>query len=171
MFVKAKFADILDSMCPNSAASTHSVFCTHCSHICMQVNNCTTLQVSGLAARLKQADKDAALYNSREALFGKPTTDYSQVKKLWETFEPFQQFWSVAAAWQVTQSLAASAVCHKTAQHTANCASIQKRVYCDASTAMQVLRCKYYNASADVLCRSIKELGCMTPCISWTERL
>ena len=59
------------------------------------------LQVSGLAVRLKQADKDAALYNSREVLFGKPATDYSEVKKLWEAFEPFQQFWSVAAAWQV----------------------------------------------------------------------
>lgn len=59
------------------------------------------MQVLGLAARLKQADKDASLYNSREALFGKPTTDYSEVKRLWETFEPFQQFWSVAAAWQV----------------------------------------------------------------------
>ena len=59
------------------------------------------MQVSGVAGRLKQAEKDAALYNSREALFGKPTTDYTEVKTLWDTFEPFQQFWSVAAAWQV----------------------------------------------------------------------
>ncbi len=59
------------------------------------------MQVSGLAARLKQAEKDAALYNSREALFGKPTTDYNEVKKLWESFEPYQQFWSIAAAWKV----------------------------------------------------------------------
>ena len=59
------------------------------------------MQVSTLAARLKQAEKDAALYNSREALFGKPATDYSDVKKLWETFEPYQQFWSIAAAWKV----------------------------------------------------------------------
>ncbi len=62
---------------------------------------CLALQVSALAARLKQAEKDAALYNSREALFGKPTTDYSEVKKLWESFEPYQQFWSIAAAWKV----------------------------------------------------------------------
>lgn len=59
------------------------------------------LQVSSLAARLKQAEKDAALYNSREALFNKPTTDYSKVKKLWGTFEPYQQFWSIAASWKV----------------------------------------------------------------------
>ncbi|KAL0019092.1 hypothetical protein WJX77_000912 [Trebouxia sp. C0004] len=57
-------------------------------------------KVSALAARLKQAEKDAALYNSREALFGKPATDYSQVRKLWEGFEPYQQFWSIAAAWK-----------------------------------------------------------------------
>lgn len=60
------------------------------------------VQVSGLAARLKQAEKDAALYNSREALFGNTTTDYSEVKKLWETFEPYQHFWSIAASWKVT---------------------------------------------------------------------
>jgi len=59
------------------------------------------LQVSTLAARLKQAEKDAALYNSREALFGKPATDYSEVRKLGESFEPYQQFWSIAAAWKV----------------------------------------------------------------------
>jgi len=60
---------------------------------------------------LKQAEKDAALYNSREALFGKPATDYSEVKKLWESFEPYQQFWSIAAAWKVcnnTMSLAST---------------------------------------------------------------
>lgn len=63
------------------------------------------LQVASLAARLKQAEKDAALYNSREALFNKPTTDYSKVKKLWETFEPYQQFWSIAASWKVSVML------------------------------------------------------------------
>lgn len=72
----------------------------------VQVKSCKAskfglMQVSTLAARLKQAEKDAALYNSREALFGKPATDYSDVKKLWETFETYQQFWSIAAAWKV----------------------------------------------------------------------
>ena len=62
---------------------------------------CYHLQVSSLGARLKQAEKDAALYNSREALFNKSNTDYSEVKKLWETFEPYQQFWSIAASWKV----------------------------------------------------------------------
>ena len=66
---------------------------------------CCDLQVSSLGARLRQAEKDAALYNSREALFDKPTTDYSEVKKLWETFEPYQQFWSIAASWKVNTRL------------------------------------------------------------------
>lgn len=67
----------------------------------LETAHCLALQVLALAARLKQAEKDAALYNSREALFGKPATDYSEVKKLWESFEPYQQFWSIAAAWKV----------------------------------------------------------------------
>lgn len=37
-------------------------------------------QVRSLDERLKQADKDAQLYNSREALLGQPQTDYSQVR-------------------------------------------------------------------------------------------
>ena len=77
-----------------------------CAHTCYEYSirrhQCCGLQVSGLAARLKQAEKDAALYNSREALFGRPTTDYTEVKKLSETFEPYQQFWSIAASWKVT---------------------------------------------------------------------
>lgn len=71
------------------------------------------MQVSGLAARLKQAEKDAALYNSREALFGKPTTDYNEVKKLWESFEPYQQFWSIAAAWKVCMPKATNLHAHR----------------------------------------------------------
>lgn len=72
------------------------------------------MQVSSLAARLKQAEKDATLYNSREALFGKPTTDYSEVKKLWETFEPYQQFWSIAASWKVANPSLGTPLCFST---------------------------------------------------------
>ena len=45
------------------------------------------------------------MYNSREALFNKPTTNYSELKKLWETFEPYQQFWSIAASWKVSMRM------------------------------------------------------------------
>ena len=73
--------------------------------------------MANLGARLKQAEKDAALYNSREALFGKPTTDYSEVKKLWESFEPYQQFWSVTAAWKVNKPQLQHHVCAKLEFH------------------------------------------------------
>ena len=69
------------------------------------------MQVASLATRIKQAEKDAALYNSREALFGKPITDYSEGKKLWETFEPYQQFWSIAAAWKVGSCILCQCTC------------------------------------------------------------
>ena len=58
------------------------------------------LQVKRTAAKLKQAEKDAATYNSREGLFGRPLSDYSQLKKVAESFEPFQQFWATAATWK-----------------------------------------------------------------------
>jgi hypothetical protein len=41
-------------------------------------------QVKALDEQLKQADKEAGLYNSREALLGMPLSDYSAVKKLIE---------------------------------------------------------------------------------------
>lgn len=49
---------------------------------------------------LKQAEKDAQLYNSRESLMGLPITDYSRIKKVIEGFEPFFQFWTTAASWR-----------------------------------------------------------------------
>ena len=60
------------------------------------------LQVKRTAAKLKQAEKDAATYNSREGLFGRPLSDYSQLKKVEESFEPFQQFWATAATWKAS---------------------------------------------------------------------
>lgn len=54
-----------------------------------------------LEDRLKQADKDAQVYNSREALLGLPQTDYTAVKKIIDQFDPFFQFWTTAAAWRV----------------------------------------------------------------------
>ncbi len=58
-------------------------------------------EAKALAERLAQAEKDAVLFNSREGLLGLPTTDYSSLRKLAETFEPYSQFWTTAAAWQV----------------------------------------------------------------------
>ncbi|KAJ9531689.1 hypothetical protein QJQ45_021839, partial [Haematococcus lacustris] len=57
-------------------------------------------QARALEAHLKQADADANTFNGREALLGVPLTDYSGVRKLVEQYEPFCQFWTVAAAWR-----------------------------------------------------------------------
>jgi hypothetical protein len=58
-------------------------------------------EAKALAERLAQAEKDAVVFNSREGLLGLPSTDYSALRKLVETFEPYSQFWTTAAAWQV----------------------------------------------------------------------
>jgi dynein heavy chain len=57
-------------------------------------------QVKALDQRIKAAEKEAAIYNSREALLGKPTTDYTMIRKMAEQFEPYQ-FWTTAADWRV----------------------------------------------------------------------
>jgi hypothetical protein len=44
-----------------------------------------------------QADADAVLFNSREALLGQPLTDYSQLKRCADAFEPFHSFWTTGA--------------------------------------------------------------------------
>lgn len=58
-------------------------------------------EVKSLEERLRQADKDAQVFNSREALLGLPLTDYTTVKKIIDQFDPFLQFWTTAANWRV----------------------------------------------------------------------
>jgi len=58
-------------------------------------------QVAALHTQLRAASKEAAQINTRESLLGRPITDYSHVKQLADTFDPFLQFWSTAAAWKV----------------------------------------------------------------------
>lgn len=64
-------------------------------------------QVDHVAVELKQltdaldkADKDAKLFNSREALFGVPPTDYSRLKRAQDAFDPFAQLWAIASEWK-----------------------------------------------------------------------
>ena len=49
---------------------------------------------------LRQAEKDAAVFNSRESLMQQPITDYSRIRKILESFDPFYQFWTFAASWR-----------------------------------------------------------------------
>lgn len=57
--------------------------------------------VSTLDQQLRAAEKEAAQLNAREALLGKPVSDYSNIKQLADVFDPFLQFWSTAATWKV----------------------------------------------------------------------
>lgn len=53
-----------------------------------------------LNEQLKKADEAAKLFNSREALFGVPATDYSKLRKTMENFEPFFYLWTSADDWR-----------------------------------------------------------------------
>ncbi|EFJ44217.1 dynein heavy chain 2, partial [Volvox carteri f. nagariensis] len=57
-------------------------------------------EVRAVDERLRKADHDATLFNSREALLGLPPTDYSPLRKVIETFDPFFQFWTTASNWR-----------------------------------------------------------------------
>jgi dynein heavy chain len=58
-------------------------------------------EVHKFELQLRAAEKEAQQYNSREGLIGKPLTDYSSLKALLESFEPYHQFWSTTAEWKV----------------------------------------------------------------------
>ncbi|KAL2653916.1 hypothetical protein R1flu_022044 [Riccia fluitans] len=49
--------------------------------------------------KLFKAEQTTRLFNSREALFGVPPTDYSRLKKVQEAFEPFHYLWTTADEW------------------------------------------------------------------------
>jgi dynein heavy chain len=55
--------------------------------------------VESVNDRLKQAQEKSKLFNSRETLFGKDTTDYSQLQQLQKEWEPFSQLWLTAYHW------------------------------------------------------------------------
>ena len=57
-------------------------------------------EVKQIGEQLKQAVADAALYNSHEVLFDKPQTDYSMLKGVSDTYQPYSDFWSTAASWK-----------------------------------------------------------------------
>ncbi|GLI62391.1 hypothetical protein VaNZ11_005010 [Volvox africanus] len=57
-------------------------------------------EIRAVDERLRKADHDATVFNSREALLGLPPTDYSPLRKVIETFEPFLQFWTTSSNWR-----------------------------------------------------------------------
>ncbi|BBN11637.1 hypothetical protein Mp_5g13570 [Marchantia polymorpha subsp. ruderalis] len=52
------------------------------------------------ADKLRKAEAATRLFNSREALFGVPPTDYSRLKRIQEAFEPFNYLWVAADEWK-----------------------------------------------------------------------
>lgn len=57
------------------------------------------IEVAQLDARIKKANQDVGIFNTRESLFGRPVTDYSRVGKIAEIFEPYVWFWLTAGSW------------------------------------------------------------------------
>merc|ERR1711988_36915 len=55
--------------------------------------------VESVNDRLKLAQGQAKLFNSREGLFGKEATDYSQVQSLIKEWQPFSDLWVTAFHW------------------------------------------------------------------------
>ena len=53
-------------------------------------------ELEELNSSIKAAQESAIQFNSREAIFGLPPTDYANVKKLRDAMDPFHQFWTTA---------------------------------------------------------------------------
>ena len=50
-------------------------------------------EVTRLQKRISEAEASARTFNSREMLFGKPQTDYSDIARITKVFEPFSNLW------------------------------------------------------------------------------
>ena len=56
--------------------------------------------VAALQAKIDDGKERAALYNSREELFGWPVTEYSQLNELNKALEPYNTLWTTAVNFQ-----------------------------------------------------------------------
>lgn len=80
---------------------THAQLVSNCGlYVDLAKMEAVVAEVRSLDERLKKADRDAGVFNSREQLLGLPPTDYSMLKKVIETFDPFFQFWTTAHNWR-----------------------------------------------------------------------
>lgn len=57
--------------------------------------------VESVDHRLQEAHKQAKLFNSREGLFGKEQSDYSQLQQLQKEWEPFTALWHTTYHWNI----------------------------------------------------------------------
>ncbi|MEW5308986.1 MAG: hypothetical protein WDW38_000903 [Sanguina aurantia] len=72
------------------------------SHVDLSKMGAIVADAQGLEQRLRAADRDAGLYNSRESLLRLPVSDYSGLRGIIEQFEPHLSFWTTAATWKAT---------------------------------------------------------------------
>ena len=56
-------------------------------------------KVNTINENLKNFEKQAQLFNSRELLFGMETTDYSKLKQMQKEFKPYSDLWLTANYW------------------------------------------------------------------------
>lgn len=55
--------------------------------------------------KLEQAQQDAVLFNTREALFGREVTSYDALVSAKKAFEPYYQLWSTSSNWVQSQKM------------------------------------------------------------------
>jgi dynein heavy chain len=54
------------------------------------------VEVKKVLKMIKDAEDKASLINNREALFGFPKTEYSNIAKISKDFDPFAKLWATA---------------------------------------------------------------------------
>ena len=60
-------------------------------------------EVAKINAELKGAEQQKVVFNSREGIFGKDITDYSQLLNMAKKFEPYATLWTTAGNWVQNQ--------------------------------------------------------------------
>jgi len=58
------------------------------------------IDVQSVNARLNEYTEKTTKFNRREALMGKPMTDYSKLRKACKDFEPYSNLWTTARNWE-----------------------------------------------------------------------
>lgn len=57
------------------------------------------MQVMQIKTDLQQFQEEARKFNSREVLFGLPTTDYQRLLRMVKDFMPFSNLWLTSTNW------------------------------------------------------------------------
>lgn len=55
----------------------------------------------GINWEIEEAISKATLFNSREILFDKQTTDYHKIFNIEKNFSPFYKMWTIISDWNI----------------------------------------------------------------------